>query len=192
MGSCCVLAAMGLVHTPFQLFVLRFLQGALGGVVDAVSAYAASEARQQEQGRVRGKLEGALAAGSMLGPLLGGISLGVIGFRNLFIILSGLLGIWTLLSFIYLKEKKETRQESIAAVKSAGMMKQLISLLSERKVRVFLCAGIFANFGIHGLLPVLPLHVSMVDGSDVRAFSCVSRTICDHTSLPLCVRRRYL
>ncbi|GAA4850213.1 hypothetical protein GCM10023310_30890 [Paenibacillus vulneris] len=80
-ASACVLAAMGLANTPFQLFLLRFLQGALGGVVDAVGAFAASQAGKEEQGKARGKLEGALAAGSMLGPLLGGVLMGAIGFR---------------------------------------------------------------------------------------------------------------
>jgi MFS family permease len=160
LGSALILAVMGLAETPFQLFVLRFFQGALGGVVDAGAAFAASEARQQEQGQVRGKLDGALAAGSMLGPLLGGISFGAIGFRNLFLVLSALLGVWAVLSFIYLKESpKETVLKRTAALPSAGMTKQLFNLLSERKASVFLLAGICANFGIFGLLTVLPLHV---------------------------------
>ncbi len=175
-GSSLVLAAMAFVDTPMQLFILRFLQGALGGVVDAVGAFAASEAQKQEQGRVRGKLEGALAAGSMLGPLLGGIAFGTIGFRSLFVLSSILLALWTVLSYIGLKE---TRRETIVAVQSAGMGKQFTLLLRERKVILFLIAGILANFGIHGLLTVLPLHVKTYvgDASDTAVWVGILQAI---------------
>ncbi|MFE5320871.1 MFS transporter [Paenibacillus sp. NPDC056579] len=159
-GSALVLALMGFAATPFQLFVLRLLQGALGGVVDAVSAYAASEAKPGEQGKVRGKLEGALAAGSMLGPLLGGLLLSLVGFQPMFMLLGSVLGMWTLFSFLVLKENKLQRRK--ASVVSSRMSKQWIHLLSEPKVRHFLLAGILANFGVFGLLTVTPVYVKQL------------------------------
>lgn len=156
LGSALVLVAMGLATSPFQLFILRLLQGALGGVVDAVGALAASQAKPEEQGRVRGKLEGALAAGSMLGPLLGGMLFGWFGFNYLLLLLGGLLALWTLLCWVGLKESKSALSK---AVKPVGMLKQLDGLVRERTIFIFLLAGICANFSLHGLLPVLPLHV---------------------------------
>ncbi|MDO3676485.1 MFS transporter [Paenibacillus ehimensis] len=161
LGSAVVLTTMGFADTPFQLFVLRLFQGALGGVVDAVSAYAASEAKPQEQGRVRGKLEGAIAAGSMLGPLVGGLLLSVIGYQPLFTLLGVSLGLWTAVSFFGLRETRRERASG-SAVSSFGMGRQWILLLGDRKVRLFLLAGIMANFGIYGLLTVLPVYVKQL------------------------------
>ncbi|WP_144029089.1 MFS transporter, partial [Paenibacillus rigui] len=107
-------------------------------------------------GKVRGRLEGALAAGSMLGPLLGGVLLGVIGFRYVLLSLAILLSFWTMLCMLQLKERQTGAK---GAVQRTGMAVQFHGLLRERKTRVFLLAGICANFGIFGLLPVLPLHV---------------------------------
>ncbi|MEI7025527.1 MFS transporter [Paenibacillus sp. y28] len=156
LGSAFVLAGMGLVQTPFQLFIMRLLQGALGGVVDAVGAFAASEARPQEQGHVRGKLEGALAAGSMLGPLLGGFALATLGFRPLFLLLGALLGLWTLLCLLGLKEARREKTRSAVPRRMTG---DLIQLCRERRVFVFLMAGVLANVGMYGLLTVLPVYV---------------------------------
>ncbi|MFC0215815.1 MFS transporter [Paenibacillus chartarius] len=163
LATVCVLAAMAWAATPLQLLVLRFLQGALGGVVDAVGAFAASEARPEEQGRVRGQLEGALAAGSMLGPLLGGLFLGTVGFRSLFLLLGGVLLLWTLLCCLKLKE---SRRERPAAAKPAGGKGARLwtSLLGDKRVILYLSAGIVANFAIYGLLPVQPLHVKQYVG----------------------------
>ncbi|WP_225948501.1 MFS transporter [Paenibacillus sp. OAS669] len=165
-SSACVLAAMGLANTPFQLFLLRFLQGALGGVVDAVGAFAASQAGKEEQGKARGKLEGALAAGSMLGPLLGGVLMGAIGFRYILHSLAILLALWTILCAFLLKERQSEKRT--AAVTQTGITAPLRGLLHKRELRLFLLAGITANFGIFGLLPVLPLHLKPYIGTSAQ------------------------
>ncbi|NQX69119.1 MFS transporter [Paenibacillus alba] len=155
-GTALVLTATGLVTSPLQLFILRLLQGALGGVVDAVGTLAASQVKPEEQGLVRGKLEGALAAGSMLGPLLGGTMFRWFGFHRLLLLLGGLVALWTILCMIGLKESRTNRGST---VKSTGLMGQFSELLREKTVVRFLLAGICANFCLHGLLPVLPVHV---------------------------------
>jgi MFS family permease len=155
-GTALVLMALGMVTSPLQLFILRLLQGALGGVVDAVGTFAASQVKPEQQGHVRGKLEGALAAGSMLGPLLGGMMFKWFGYHHLLLLLGGIIAIWTLLCIVGLQESKRSRE---LVEKPVSLIAQCKQLFGDRRVTAFLLAGICANFSLHGLLPVLPVHV---------------------------------
>jgi MFS family permease len=167
LGLSCVLMAMGFVQTPFQLFVLRLLQGAFGGVVDAGAAFAGSESPKQQCGRVFGRLEGAVAAGSLVGPLLGGTMFGVIGFRFMFIILGSAVGLWAILSMFHLNETKRERDpEGKPAV---SLIQVFRNLIGEKRICAFLCAGVCANFGAYGLITVFAPHVKRLTDEPAHA-----------------------
>ncbi|WP_179232730.1 MFS transporter [Paenibacillus rigui] len=97
LGSAVIIAAMGLVHTPLQLLLLRALFGTMGGFSVSAVALMAIEAPKEQVGRVLGILQTGQVTGQLLGPLLGGVMAEWLGMRNsffftgLFIFTAGLL-----------------------------------------------------------------------------------------------------
>lgn len=96
-GQSIVIAAMGLVHSPVQLLLLRALFGTMGGYSASSVALMAIETPKQDVGKALGMLQTGQVTGQLMGPLLGGILAEWLGMRNsffftgLFILISGFL-----------------------------------------------------------------------------------------------------
>jgi MFS transporter, DHA1 family, multidrug resistance protein len=81
MGGTVVMLLQGLVTAPWQLLVLRSLQGCLTGTVAAATILVASIAPPQEVGYALGLLQMAIFLGASLGPLFGGVIADLFGRR---------------------------------------------------------------------------------------------------------------
>jgi DHA1 family multidrug resistance protein-like MFS transporter len=76
------LTLMGFVNHPWQLLVLRFLQGAFTGTVAASNALIATSVPRDRLGSSLGLMQVALFVGTALGPLVGGVIADWLGFRT--------------------------------------------------------------------------------------------------------------
>lgn len=83
-GAGCVVGAVALVQTPEQLVILRFLHGALTGVVTAIATMVSLTTPRQHLGTVLGMLQAAVYVGISLGPLMGGAFADSFGLRASF------------------------------------------------------------------------------------------------------------
>jgi DHA1 family multidrug resistance protein-like MFS transporter len=90
-GGTVVMLLMGLVTSPWQLIVLKTLQGCLTGTVTAATIMVASIAPSEEAGYSLGLLQMAIFLGATFGPLFGGVIADVFGRRINFFATSGLL-----------------------------------------------------------------------------------------------------
>ena len=72
-GGGLVLALMGIVTRPWQLFALRGMQGVLTGTVAAATVLVASIAPREKAGWALGLLQTGVYAGQSIGPALGGL-----------------------------------------------------------------------------------------------------------------------
>ncbi len=90
-GGTVVMLAMGLVTAPWQLIVLKTLQGCLTGTVAAATIMVASIAPQEETGYALGLLQMAIFLGASFGPLFGGVIADLFGRRMNFFATSLLL-----------------------------------------------------------------------------------------------------
>jgi len=162
--SACLLL-MAFVTTPIQFLLVRLFQGAFGGVVDASSAFAGSEAPEDERGKALGSLQSAVAAGSLSGPLLGGIFIDLIGFRALFMIIGVLTGVGALVAFVLLTERNRMKSDDEKAI-GDRVLPTFISMLSHARTRGFLIAGFAANVAVYGLVtPLAPFVEQMTSSS---------------------------
>lgn len=93
------------------LFIARLLQGALSGFLPAAMALVASNTPEDKTSYALGTLQSSTTAGNILGPLIGGVLSDIIGFRNVFFAVAGLLSITGFLVLIFVKE--ERRSEDI-------------------------------------------------------------------------------
>ncbi|MCZ8511777.1 MFS transporter [Paenibacillus filicis] len=83
-GLAVIIAAMGLVHTPLQLLLLRAVFGTMGGFATCAVALMAIETPKEHVGKALGTLQTGQVTGQLLGPLLGGIMAEWLGMRNSF------------------------------------------------------------------------------------------------------------
>lgn len=83
-GGAVTVGLMGFARGPFDLLVLRLLQGATAGTVAAVTALVATGTPRPRVGWALGVLSSAVAVGSALGPLVGGLAASILGVRAIF------------------------------------------------------------------------------------------------------------
>jgi len=90
-GGTLVMLLQGLVSSPWQLLLLRTLQGCLTGTVAAATILVASIAPAEEVGYALGLLQMAIFLGASIGPLFGGVIADLFGRRATFFATSLLL-----------------------------------------------------------------------------------------------------
>jgi MFS transporter, DHA1 family, multidrug resistance protein len=90
-GGMVVMLLQGLVTAPWQLLVLRTLQGCITGTIAAATILVASVAPREEVGYSLGLLQMAIFLGASIGPLIGGVIADLVGRRVNFFVTSILL-----------------------------------------------------------------------------------------------------
>jgi DHA1 family multidrug resistance protein-like MFS transporter len=128
---------MGFAQTPFQVLILRFLQGSLSGFVAPSLALMASSAPRERTGQALGTLQSALVTGMIIGPLMGGVLAHFIGYRPIFFwtaffCLAGAIVVMRLVKEEFVrkeKEKKTTLRENLRFVFQSPDLRVLIMLI---------------------------------------------------------------
>jgi len=99
-GAGIIIFFMTFVTAPWQLFVLKGIQGCLAGTVSAATVLTAVITPAAQVGFTLGLLTTCIAIGHSLGPLVGGLVADFIGYRAAFLInslaliLSGFIVLW--------------------------------------------------------------------------------------------------
>jgi DHA1 family multidrug resistance protein-like MFS transporter len=136
-GGVVVMLLQGLVTDPWQLLVLRTLQGCLTGTVAAATILVASVAPQEEAGYALGLLQMAIFLGASLGPLFGGVIADLIGRRANFFATSVFLLAAALIVARYAREeftppenRKSILKSMVPDFRPIASSKALLSLLA--------------------------------------------------------------
>lgn len=172
-GLAIIIAAMGLVHTPLQLLLLRALFGTMGGFSVCAVALMAIEAPKEQVGKALGTLQTGQVSGQLLGPLLGGFMAEWLGMRNSFFFTGLFILIATVLVLIGVKEtrqyskfrfahlKRQPRAIASGTVAEKPGLKQLIKqqpALWTLFVSTFLIAASFQSIS-----PIITLYVKSMN-----------------------------
>ncbi len=86
-----VVGLMGFVAAPWQLLVLRLLQGTVTGTVPAATALVASDSPSRSVGTRLGAFQMVVFVAAAAGPVAGGIFADLVGIRTSFFLTSALL-----------------------------------------------------------------------------------------------------
>ena len=156
-GGAIVISFMALVNSPWQLLVLKIIQGCLTGTVAAATVLTASITPAAQVAFALGLLQTGIAVGNSLGPLIGGILSDFFGYRFAFFS-TGLA--MALSGVVVLKWVEDDRRPS-----KAGKEKNL-SLLPDLKpiaASPLLITLLLATFGVQAAnmvaVPMLPLFL---------------------------------
>ncbi|MFC5648200.1 MFS transporter [Paenibacillus solisilvae] len=134
LGMGILVIAMGLIHTPLQLIVLRMVFGCVAGFAASASALTAVETPKEHAGSALGTLQTGIVSGQLLGPIFGGLLAETYGIRNAFYLTGFLLLLATVLVITGVMESRKYPREGRSLPgpfgRKAGSFSRGISLSS--------------------------------------------------------------
>lgn len=153
-GMGIVTALMGFVTAPWQLLLLRMVNGIFSGFISMAVSLQASITPNEHTGRALGTLQTGAIAGNLIGPLAGGALAEAFGFQGVFYLTGILLCIASLIVLIMVHEnpikiKKEKQNQW-------SQLKQLKPLLS-----VFI-ASTFIQVGMMSIEPIVTIYAKTI------------------------------
>ncbi len=101
------IALMAAATSPWQLFVLRLIEGGFTGTVTASTTLAAATVPRERLGFGLGLMQMAVFSGSAIGPLLGGVLADLVGYRATFVLAGSLLFLSAILVLFLVEERFE-------------------------------------------------------------------------------------
>ena len=151
-----IMSLLGFVQAPWQVFLLRAIQGLFAGYGPIAMAMAAESAPPEQVATAIGWVQSAQRLGPALGPVIGGTLAGALGLRNTFLVSATFYLFALLLIVVGFREPPERRAAEPAGADAAPSLRTL------RRVPHFLLfmATVFClqlidrSFG-----PILPLYL---------------------------------
>jgi len=169
LGGALLLGLLSLATEPWQVAVLRTLQGCVTGTVSAATVLTASITPIKEVGYRLGLIQMAVYLGNSAGPLFGGIVADTLGLRINFLATSALLVMAALIVMRFVKE------EFIPKPRTGSLFRNAIpdfSPLAKIPALAPLLGVVFAvQFAAAVVSPMLPLFIMHLTGQIERVGS---------------------
>lgn len=166
-GGAIIMGLLALTTSPWQVLLLKTLQGCVTGTVAAATVLTAALVPAAEAGYRLGLIQMAVFVGNSLGPMFGGIITDIAGSRVNFLATSVLLAV---AAFIVAKNVTE---EFVPERKTRSFLKNAVpdfSVLKSNKTLQTLMVVIFliqfANSVVSPIIPLIVLHMtSAIEGA---------------------------
>lgn len=168
-GGAAIMALQGLVTSPWQLLVLRIIQGCITGTVAAATVLVASVSPKEEIGYGLGLLQMAVYLGSSIGPMIGGLVSDLYGHRVTFFVTAVLLFLGALVVLFLTDDDFVPPVDRKSVLRS--MMPDFSSLRNSKVLWALL--GVVAADQIAGSIasPFLPLFIQGISKDASRVAS---------------------
>lgn len=165
----CILLS-GITTAPWQLLLLRAVQGLVGGFVPIGLATVSAVTPEEKTSWSMGCFQAATVCGFMFGPLLGGLIADYLGYRMPFFIFGSL-------SFCCLVAVRRVmprmRGMTKKAEKKESAWTQILYFMRIPRVRIMTFLQFLCNFGITGIGPILPLYIKQEIGGETEMVATV-------------------
>ena len=171
-GGAITVGLIFFAQNPFQLVVLRLLQGATSGTVAAATALVAAETPRSRVGWSLGVVTSAVALGGAIGPVVGGFAGAVVGLRWVFLGGGVLLLISALPVVLVVRESPIVRRSgprlsTLSLIdRQPGLVRQLAVLIGAQGL-INVCNSATQQLVVLRLLEMLTSGVSAVSGLGV-------------------------
>jgi DHA1 family multidrug resistance protein-like MFS transporter len=146
---------MALATSPWQLFVLRLVEGGFTGTVTASTTLAASTVPRERLGFGLGLMQMAVFSGSAVGPLIGGVLADQIGYRATFVLAGSLLLVSALLVAFLVEERFEPPPRRAGHGETGGETWRLLLAPALLGIVVSLFALRAASMALQPIVPLL-------------------------------------
>jgi DHA1 family multidrug resistance protein-like MFS transporter len=144
-----------IAQTPEEVFILRLLQGLMGGIVPIGLSIVVLSAPEKKMPWALGYFQAAMTAGIMFGPLFGGFIADELGYRMPFIIFSAVAGLCFLACLFFLPNVQVPPKKEA----SSSVIHEILYFMKIPRVRLMTLLMFLVNFGITGIGPILPLYL---------------------------------
>lgn len=168
-GGAALIGLMGLATAPWQVALLRTLQGCVTGTVAAATVLTASLVPPAETGYRLGLMQMAVYLGNSIGPMIGGALSDGFGSRVNFAATSVLLASGALVVY------KAVREDFSPKPRTGSILKNAVpdfSVLTRTPMLISLFAVVFAiQFANSVVAPMMPLFVMSITSGAVGSIS---------------------
>ncbi len=162
-GMAVVMTLMGFSTSPWQLLLLRIVNGTISGFVPAAVALVSTNTPKDKIGFAMGTLQSGGVAGTILGPLFGGLMAGWFGFRPIFYITGSLLFAAAFLTLFVVKERFDAAQAAKKA--PVSVLRGFRQLSQTPQLPALFAATFFIQFSLLSSMPLIPLFVQQLHGN---------------------------
>ena len=166
-GFTVIIAAMGLVTSVQQFFVLRCLQGLVAGFTPMAIAVASVSAPRDKVSIAIGRVQAAQLLSTAVGPAVGGLTASHLGIRPAFYVTSGMCAIALVALIVLFRESRPLEAGARATARSASFAE----FLRYPYFLVVLGLLVIAQFIDRGLSLLVPLQVAHMPGVEAAATS---------------------
>ncbi|MBB6735051.1 MFS transporter [Cohnella zeiphila] len=162
-GMSLVIMLMGFATAPWQLLLLRMMNGVISGFSPAAVSLVSATTPKEKMGFAMGTLQSGGTAGTILGPLIGGVMADTFGFRPIFYITGSLLFVASTLSWIMVKESFD--REAAARRPQASMIKGFRELVRIPQLPALFSVTFLIQFAMLSPMALMPLYVKELHGT---------------------------
>lgn len=142
-------ALMGLVWAPWQLLILRLINGVFSGFISMAVSLLASVTSDEDSGRALGTLQTGAIAGSLIGPLAGGALAEAISYRGVFFLTGALLLVASIIVMLFVHENVQTKPKKVKQKANWRVLRPLYP--------VFI-ASIVTQVGMMSIEPIVTIY----------------------------------
>jgi MFS transporter, DHA1 family, multidrug resistance protein len=168
-GGALVIGLMALTTEPWQVAVLRTIQGCITGTVAAGTVLVASITPQEQLGYRLGLVQMAVYLGSSVGPLLGGVIADTIGLRANFVVTGALLLLAALIVTRFVHEDFTPKPRNGSILRKA--LPDFRPLFTTPVLGSLLAVVFAVQFASSVVVPMLPLFIMRMMGSSAGVSS---------------------
>jgi len=159
-GGAAVIALMGAADRPWQVLVLRGLQGALTGTVSAATVLVATISPRERLGYTLGLLQTGIYVGASVGPAFGGLLSDLFSYRVTFLVTAAFLLIAALIVLRFVKE------DTVVSAPGGSFLKSMIPDFSPLANSPGLIVLVLVSGGLQVAMstvaPILPLFIQSI------------------------------
>ncbi|WAH42629.1 MFS transporter [Alicyclobacillus fastidiosus] len=144
---------MGLVHAPWELLLLRLINGVFSGFIAMAISLQASVTPPEKTGRALGLLQTGNVSGSLIGPLVGGVLAETLGYHGVFFFTGAMLVVASIVVLLCVHERPMTAKQR---QKQTASWRELVPLWS-----VFLATFMtqLAMMSIEPIVTIFTRHI---------------------------------
>lgn len=165
-GGSIAMGLMAFVNRPWQLLVLRGIQGAISGTVAAATVLVANISPTEELGFTLGLLQTGIYVGASLGPAIGGVLADLLGYRANFFITGVLLMASAGIALKFVKPDKPTRTSMGPLWRR--MLPDFSSVADSPGLIILLLVSAALQIANSTVNPIMPLYIHSISPDSAR------------------------
>ncbi len=154
LGMAIAMSMMGLVQSVWQLVALRLLIGVVGGYSSGSNVLVATQSPKARTGWALGTLAAGIMAGNLVGPLIGGVLPQIVGMRETFFLVGGIIFIAFLATLFLVREDKRPAGSKRRGGGGWG------AIPDKRPVLTMLACGFLLMLANMSIEPIITVYVA--------------------------------